>query len=256
MIPKIIRSGLEVTSGNILNKGFVVINILLLTSFLEIRQFGLFMLMITISNVSTQLAIFSLHDVVYKLVGMHSKERPRFVDLASVLFSASFTSMLVSAILLVFSSRLSIIFLAASQISNLQIAILIIVPSTLTNVTNSILIGFDGARKSMLVAFLEVSVRTFGLLVLLYFHGSIQQALLVYLAASVISLCLSAYFVSDVLQNISFWPSVRGVRKSLATGRSFFASSLAVILIFNVDRLMLGAMQVQSRLECSCLLQL
>src|SRR5205085_11996253 len=109
MIPKIIRSGLEVTSGNILNKGFVVINILLLTGFLEIRQFGLFMLMITISNVSTQLATFSLHDVVYKLVGMHPKERPLFVDLASVLFSALFTSMLVSATLLVFSSRLSLI---------------------------------------------------------------------------------------------------------------------------------------------------
>jgi len=242
MIPNIIRKGLEIASGNVLHLAFGVVNILMLNSLLGISQFGIFMLMMSIVNLTAQVSTFSLPNVVFKKIGENKELAVKAGHLANVLYTAFVFSIICYLILFFGAIPINDLLLKSSQLKNFHAISVLVIFTTLINILKSILVSFNMVRRSVFVSLIEVLLRTIGLLVLLINDGVLYHVIWIYIFSAMAGLFGAMLFGLNVIKDFNFFPSINLIWNILKLGNSLFVSSLGVMLVFNVDRLMLGAL--------------
>ncbi|MEO1054222.1 MAG: oligosaccharide flippase family protein [Bacteroidota bacterium] len=240
MIPKIIKQGLGIASGSFGQKAFGVINIFLLHSVLGLTSFGLFMLMMSVVNLVAQMSTFSLPNVIFKAIGKDKQQSARKDLLPNILYTALGTSTLSYVVLLAVADPLCDLILNSNQVGNFRTISLLVISTTFINVFRAILVNFDKVRKSIWPGLAEVMARTVGLLSLLLFDTSIEYAVAVYVLSGLAALTISVLFSYGILKEAGFRFSIGAIKYTLHLGNALFISSLGIMLVFNVDRLMLG----------------
>ena len=85
MTNRILYNGIKILVSNIGTKILGLINIILLSTFLSISDFGLFMLILTTINFVGLISTFSLQNVVYKTFVPVENKRTSKLNLANIL---------------------------------------------------------------------------------------------------------------------------------------------------------------------------
>ncbi len=236
----LVKKGIEVIAGNVLIKGFSVINVLILNTFLSISEFGIFMLVYTLVHILAQFSTLSLQNVIFKKAGEDREQASQSGYFANVLFYGIMSGLVFGLALHFCSGLVSRLFLDGQfgSIVSIQAVMLAFMP--LNNLLRAWLIAYEKVRGALLAEMAEAALRSGGLFYMVITAGSMEMTSYLYGISSGLSMILGIVLGYDFLSRFTFRFSWMMQRDLIGLGSSFFISSLGVILIFNIDRYMLG----------------
>ncbi|MCR9251593.1 MAG: oligosaccharide flippase family protein [bacterium] len=236
IFPEYILRSLGLALGNITQKVFSVVNILILTWYLGIKDFGNLMIIVTIVDVIARFATFSLQNVIYKRMGVVQDLRL----VPTVLYLAFFMSLVCYILINVASDFINLHLLDSNDVDNLHTLSLIILFKPMAQVLKSTLVASNRIKKATLVDQVEFGSRTVGIISLVLVGKGLLSIILVYVISSFLSTSYSFLANYSELKSFKFGTSINYLLHNWKLSASLFVSSIGVILIFTLDRIMLG----------------